>query len=316
MEPHASETLKLGIVGLDTSHVVAFTELLHDSHHPHHLPGARVVAAYPGGSADFALSRDRVPEFTRTLQDVYGVAVVDDVGRLCEQVDAVLLESVDGRVHARQFEQIAPHGKPVFIDKPLALTRQDADTIAMQAAHFGTPVFSSSALRFSEALVGALADDRLGRVVGCDAFGPLSLEPTQPGLFWYGIHLAEVLFTVLGPQWQDVQSMLVSAQDEIAAARWQDGRYGTLRGNRRGNAHFTAVVHRERGTQFVDISGCTKPFYASLLEAILAFVRTRVAPVPVADTCAIISWLETANALREDAQHAVSGSPRPRTTNK
>lgn len=303
MENNVATTLKLGIVGLDTSHATAFTELLHDPQHPHHIPGARVVAAYPGGSPDFALSRDRVPEFTRTLRDAYGVAMVDDVDRVCEQADAVLLESVDGRVHVQQFERIAPYGKPVFIDKPLALTRRDADAIAEQAARHGTPVFSSSALRFSEALVAAVADDCLGRVVGCDAFGPLSLEPSQPGLFWYGIHLVEVLFAVLGPAWQSVQSMVMSAEDEIATARWQDGRYGILRGNRRGNTQFAAVIHRERGSQFVDISGCAKPFYASLLEAIVAFARTGVAPVPVAETCGIISWLETANALRDDVAH-------------
>lgn len=31
-----------------------------------------------------------------------------------------------------------------------------------------------------------------------DCYGPLDIQPTQRGLFWYGVHSAEMLFRTLG----------------------------------------------------------------------------------------------------------------------
>ena len=56
----ASE-LRLGLIGLDTSHVIAFTRLLNDTNHKDHVTGGKVVAAFAGGSSDIesSYSRDR-----------------------------------------------------------------------------------------------------------------------------------------------------------------------------------------------------------------------------------------------------------------
>ena len=65
-------------------------------------------------------------------------------------MDAVLLESVDGRVHLEQARQVIAAHKPLFIDKPLASTLEDAREIARLAKAAGVPWFSSSSLRFGE----------------------------------------------------------------------------------------------------------------------------------------------------------------------
>ena len=64
--------IKIGMVGLDTSHCVAFTRILNDADDAYHIPGTRVVAAYPGGSDQFSLSRNRVRGFTEQLESDYG----------------------------------------------------------------------------------------------------------------------------------------------------------------------------------------------------------------------------------------------------
>src|SRR5262245_39241349 len=89
--------LRAGIIGLDTSHVVAFTKLLNDPNAKGNLAGVRVVAAYPGGSPDIPASRDRVAGYTKELRDKYGVEIVSSIDALLPKVDVVLLESVDGR---------------------------------------------------------------------------------------------------------------------------------------------------------------------------------------------------------------------------
>jgi hypothetical protein len=113
------QVIKVGMVGLDTSHCPAFTGILNDPQHEHHIAGVRVVGAYPGGSALFSLSRSRVDGFTRQLEEEFGVRLYDSIPALVNDVDAILLESVDGRQHLEQFRQMAV-GKPVYVDKPFA----------------------------------------------------------------------------------------------------------------------------------------------------------------------------------------------------
>jgi len=69
-------TLRIGMIGLDTSHVIAFTKLINDPTVPDHVPGGKVVAAYKGGSDDIESSYSRVDGFTKQLQDDFGVQIV------------------------------------------------------------------------------------------------------------------------------------------------------------------------------------------------------------------------------------------------
>src|SRR5690606_30376400 len=112
----------------DTSHVPAFTKMLNDKASPDHLPGARVVAAFKGGSPDVESSITRVDKFAEEIRTKYGVEIVPDIETLLQKVDAVLIESVDGRAHLPQARKVIAAKKPLFIDKPLASTLDDART--------------------------------------------------------------------------------------------------------------------------------------------------------------------------------------------
>ncbi len=90
----APVALRAGIIGLDTSHAIAFTQLLNSPNPTPELAGVRVVAAYPGGSPDVASSRDRIAGFTREMREKFRVDIADSIEELLSQVDVVLLESV------------------------------------------------------------------------------------------------------------------------------------------------------------------------------------------------------------------------------
>lgn len=293
-----TETLRIGMIGLDTSHALAYTELLHDRTHPYHVPGGRIAAAYPGGSADFELSRSRVQGFTEKLRDSHGVRIVDSPRAAVIDCDAVLLTSVDGRVHLEQFKEIAAFGKPVFIDKPFAVTSAHAREIADLAERAGVPFMSSSALRYAEELAAALGEQEDGDIIGIDSYGPLELQPTQPGLFWYGIHTVEMLYAVLGKGCLRVSA--VSNEDhDLIAGEWPDGTIGTVRGNRRGNNKFGALLHRTNGSRFIDVYRHPKPFYASLLEKIMPFFATGRPDIDPEETLGVIRFIEAANESRQ-----------------
>ncbi|MVO98913.1 Gfo/Idh/MocA family protein [Paenibacillus lutrae] len=292
-----NKVLRIGMIGLDTSHAVEFTKLLNDPANPYHVPGGKVVIAYPGGSDDFELSRSRVEGFTNKLRDDFGVEIVDSPAAVAAACDAILLESADGRVHAEQFRQIAPFGKPVFIDKPLAVSSKEAADIAALAKSGGIPLMSSSSLRFAEEVTRALADTSKGALLGADCYGPMALEPTQPGLFWYGIHMVEMLYAALGPGCVRVTAFTQDAHDVVVGV-WADGRIGTVRGNRAGSFGFGAQIHREKGTIAVDVAASAKPFYASLLERVMEMFAGGPA-VRLEETLEVIRFIEAANESRE-----------------
>lgn len=287
--------LKIGLIGLDTSHVEHFTRLINDPTCPHHVAGARVELAYPGGSSDWDLSWQRVPDYTAKLRDRYGVKIVDSIAEVAQGVDLIFLESVDGRVHLEQFSQIAPFEKPVFIDKPFTLSKEEAVQIWQLAEKYQVPVLSSSALRFAQPLTDTL--ENFGDPLGADCFGPLDFQPTQPGWFWYGIHLVEMLYTIMGP---GCKSVLATIRDdcELVLAKWSDGRVCTIRGNLRGNYDYGALLHYSRETAVVEVKNSEKPFYASLVEQILLGFQGKAPWPSPAETLEIIRFVEAVNKSR------------------
>jgi predicted dehydrogenase len=162
MQSHAEE-LKLGLIGLDTSHVVAFTKILNDKNAKGYIPGAKVVAAFKGGSDDIKASHERIDRFTKTLKEAHSVKLYPTIAELCQNVDAILLESVDGRRHLEQAREVILAGKILYIDKPLAASLEDAISIYRLAAKHKVPLFSSSSLRWGKNSQ-AVRNGSIGRV--------------------------------------------------------------------------------------------------------------------------------------------------------
>ena len=191
----AKKELKAGIIGLDTSHVIAFTKLLNTGTPEGDLAGIRVVAAYPKGSPDIASSVDRVPGYIEQVKEM-GVEIVPSIDELLKKVDVVFLETNDGRPHLEQAIPVLQAGKPLFIDKPVAGSLVDAIALYELSEKYNTPMFSSSSLRFAKG-AQRLRNGEEGKITKCSTHSPCSLEATHPDLFWYGIHGVETLFTVM-----------------------------------------------------------------------------------------------------------------------
>lgn len=81
--------VRLGIIGTDTSHVVVFTQMFNDSTRPDHVPGARVVAAFKGGSPDIPASWSRVDAYAEELRTMWNIEIVPDIATLCTKVASI-----------------------------------------------------------------------------------------------------------------------------------------------------------------------------------------------------------------------------------
>ena len=288
MELRAAD-LRVGLIGLDTSHVTAFTALLNETNNKAHLPGARVVAAFKGGSPDIESSASRVEGYTSQLQEKYGVKIVSTIEELCQQVDVVLLESVDGRPHLEQARPVIKAGKRMFIDKPVAGSLRDALEIYRLAKEAHVPIFSASSYRFYDSLVEVKQTD-VGEIRGAISWGPAHLEPHHPDLFWYGVHPTEALFTILGPGCETVAT--TSTPDtEIVTGTWSGGRVGTLYGIRRGSTPHSVVVFGTKKVAEQKGDGD----YAPLVREIVKFFQTGIAPVSPEETLAIFAFMEAAD---------------------
>ncbi|MGI9173712.1 MAG: Gfo/Idh/MocA family protein, partial [Rhodothermales bacterium] len=160
-------TIRIGMIGLDTSHSPAFAKLFNSDDA---LDDFRVVAAYPYGSRTIESSYERIPRYTEEVQAL-GVEIVDSIDELIERVDVVLLETNDGRLHLEQALPVLEAGKPLFIDKPMAASLADVLALFDAADHYGVPVFSASSLRFQEPMLDVRGGS-IGRVLGADAYSP------------------------------------------------------------------------------------------------------------------------------------------------
>jgi Oxidoreductase family, NAD-binding Rossmann fold len=293
--------LRLGIIGADTSHATAFTKILNDSAAPDHVPGARVVAAFKGGSPDIEASRTRVDQFAAELRDKWQVKTVDSIEELCRQVDAVLLTSNDGRVHLAQARLVIAAHKPLFIDKPLASTLEDAREIARLAKEADVPWFSSSSMRF-----GGVASLRTLDLEGAMTWGPGPLEEHhQLDLSWYAIHPIEMLYTLMGQGCEEV-TRISTAEADVMVGRWKGGRIGTVRALRPYGDYGAVVYRKNQKAQASEVSKKLDGGYAPLVHEIVEFFQTGKAPVFNEETLEIFAFMDAAQRSKESGGKPVA----------
>lgn len=279
--------LRVGIIGLDTSHSTAFTRVLNDPSAGPEFGGYKIITAYPKGSNDIKSSADRIPAYTEEVKKL-GVEITGSIEELLTRVDVVLLETNDGRLHLEQAVPVMRAGKRMFIDKPIAASLEDTIAIFDLAEHFKVPVFSSSSLRY---ITGAkeIAEGSLGRVIGVDAYSPATLEKTHPDLYWYGVHGVETLFTLMGTGCKSALRTFTTNTDQVTGV-WNDDRIGTFRGIRSGRSGYGATAFCEKGISYLDkYSG-----YNPLLIEIVKFFQSGDVPVTREETTEIFAYMTAA----------------------
>ncbi len=295
--PQNLHAKRVGIIGLDTSHSVAFTKSLLRGDPA--FKGYSVVAAYPQGSLDIVSSTERIPGYIKEVTNM-GVEIVNSIAELLEKVDVVLLETNDGRRHLEQALEVFKSGKRTFIDKPIAASLKDAKAIFKAAEMYNVPIFSSSSLRFAKGMT-EIKNGSLGKVKGADTYSPMKFEKTHPDLFWYGIHGLEMLFTVMGTGCKSVQRTIDEDQ-EVFIAKWKDGRIGTFRGIKNGKQDYGGTAYGEKGISTLG------PYngYDPLLIEIINFFETGISPVNKNETLEICAFMEAADLSKKRNGRAVS----------
>ena len=298
-EQDIGKPIRAGIIGLDTSHVPAFVGIFNNAKAAGDVAGITIVAGYPGGT-DLPASRDRVAMFTEQIR-AKGVQIVDTIPELLEQVDVVLLESVDGRIHLQEAIPVIKAGKPLWIDKPVAGSLADAIAIFELAKQHNVPVFSSSSARFGPGYQAAIKNDEIGPVIGAATWGPCSYSTGTPDMFFYGIHGIEPLFVLMGTGCETV-SRVASKDTDLVTGVWKDGRVGTYRGIHKGKAVGGATVFGANAIVQIEKSGG----YEDLSGEIGRFFKTGKPPVSAEETLEIFTFMEAADESKRQGGAPVS----------
>ncbi len=289
----SSKEIKVGIIGLDTSHSVAFTKLLNARPAQEEHGGVKVVAAFPAEGSDIETNVKRLPGFVAQMKGM-GVKMVKSIEELLDTSDAILLESNDGRMRHDQMLKILKARKPVFMDKPVAASLTDVIRIYKAAEEYKVPVFSSSLMRY---IVNFPDIQKQGPIQGAFTYSPAMIEKTHPDLFWYGIHGVEMLYKIMGVGCQTVSRTTTDGVDLVTGV-WADGRIGTFRGIREGAKDFGGTVFTEN--KIISIEA--PKGYAPLVSSIVSFFKTKVAPVPPSETIEIYAFMAAADESKRQGK--------------
>lgn len=285
------DVIRLGMVGLDTSHVTVFAKYFNRADQTDdQLAGMRIVAAFPAGNPDFPLSANRVEGFTREVREL-GVEIVPSMEELLPLVDGVLLESVDGTQHREQAIPVFEAGKPLFIDKPLAGSLADVLAIAESGRQHQVPWFTASSSRFTPGYPELRNNAEIGEILGCDAYSQARAAIGHPDLFWYGVHGVDLLYSLMGVGCQSVTALQTQYSEQVTGV-WTAGRVGTYRAIREhtGQTGLGATVFGAKGIAHVN----NYYNYYPLVVAIASFFRTRQSPIPEDEMIEVFSYLAAA----------------------
>jgi hypothetical protein len=192
-----------------------------------------------------------------------------------------------------QTKLVIAAGKPLFIDKPLASTLEDAREIARLAKAKGVKWWTSSSLRYAPFVDELKAK---GPVKGAITWGPGPLEEHHKlDLSWYAIHPIEVLYTLMGTGCEEVTRVYAEGA-EVITGRWKDGRIGTVR-TLKPYGDFGAAAFYEKG---VGQSPAKTTFsYVDLVKRFVKFFQDGIPPVDNNETLEMFAFMDAAQRSRE-----------------
>ncbi|MFJ7495694.1 Gfo/Idh/MocA family protein [Streptomyces sp. NPDC097727] len=279
--------MRIGIVGTENTHV-------------DHIIGHLNVREAGGDARVVALSGGHSRR-NDTLASTGGIEkVVDEPAGLLGLVDAVIVADRHGAHHRDQAAPFLAEGLPVFVDKPLACTVEDAQAVIDTALAHEAPLTSSSALRWipdTDALVARTA--RVGQPHVVVASGPADPDGEYGGIFFYGIHPVEVALRLAPGEISDVRT---DTTDTTVTASFTAGGTRVLVNFVKPNDTHQIPFHAMALTQDTVVEQTLTldaHYCVPGLEAFLEMARTGRPPIGYGDLLRPIEVLESvAAALR------------------
>lgn len=287
--------IRIGIVGSDNSHALAFSQLMNTpkGQHDPRWNDARVVSLYGTDAARNAevAEKGSIPH------------VAGSVEEMVDQVDAAMVVWRHGGLHREAALPFIRAGKPVFVDKPFAIQLEDCQEMLDAARESGSLLTSYSTTRFCrnirvlQSRRAEWGDLRLGQMTG-----PADLQSEYGGVFFYANHAVEMMLALWGEEPETIFAR--EGQGNVSAVvRWADGRLCNLSLCKSAKTAYGVTLHGTEGwvSEKIDINNC----YNEGLAEFIRMIRTGRRPLtdvqiltPIGLMHALLRSLET---RREEA---------------
>lgn len=207
-----------------------------------------------------------------------GIRLLDSIEAVVEKSDYLVVLSPDNPEFHRELSHLPlQSGKPTYIDKTFAPDRKTALYLFELAQKHGTPLFSSSALRFASEYMEA---DRQGIEI-ISSIGPGKYDN-------YSIHQIEPIISLMGSEPKRVM-YIGTPKSPALLIGFADGRQAAI--NHFGReCPFGMAVNYDSGR-----SQILKPesdFFGAFIKKLIAFFETGEPVVPPNETVAIITVIE------------------------
>ncbi len=214
--------------------------------------------------------------------------IVDRFEEMIGQVDAVLLARDDAENHYAMSLPFLEAGLPIYIDKPLAYTRQEAERIYGRQQYDGQ-IFTCSALAYAAELTLTDADRRrIGRLKAVEAV-------VMKDWNRYGVHIIEPVLRLIGDQGK---LMHISAVDRAGTRTveivWESGLVTRLSALGTAATPIEINVIGERGVKGLTFSDTFTAFKGAL-QAFVAIVRKQAQTTPKEAVMRVIQIIEAGN---------------------
>jgi predicted dehydrogenase len=296
------DRLKVAMIGLDTSHSIQFSKRLND---PDCEPKFKVEGLKVVSCMRFKTpfqSKEGLDERQKQLED-WGIKVTEDFDECIADCDAIMLEINDPQYHLEYFEKVANLGKPIFLDKPMADTYKSGKAIYDLAKKNNTKVFSSSSLRFVEAVLEAKKEISEPEFVS--TYGALGIASSGSSVVWYGVHTMEMLQKLMGPGAISVKAAK-DAKGVVSIVKYKNGQRGIVESNTGSSIYGGMVRTKGKAHLFSVDMGMA---YTLQLSEIAKFFKGGKPPVSFEDTLEVMDLLDTAQrSLDSGKEEALSGS--------
>lgn len=223
----AENVVRVGMVGSLNSHAQAFAQLMNlpEGKNGMKVDGMQATQIWGAGAEKTAQVAEaaKIPKIAESSTAMIG------------EVDGMICTHRNGNRHRASVVPFLEAGIPVFCDKPLACSVEDAEAMITAAQKSGVGFGSFSTLRLASKTRTFLKDfrDRAGELTAGVCAGPCDPESEYGGIFFYGIHAVETMNAVWGYGCKEVHAHAHGGNIHVTCA-FEDGPHVVL--NLLGNA--------------------------------------------------------------------------------
>ena len=195
--------IRIGLIGSQSMHAWAFAQACNepDKDGNYRFPSAGVTAVY---------GVDDTPEHIKTTVEKgkipHAVSTLEELFAYC---NAFMILQRRGGEHMAFAEEIIKKGWPVFIDKPVCCTREDAQKLQTMASKHDAVICGGSGFKYNRQIL------QLKKKIAAGCFGQIrdasitysaDIDSPYDGIFFYLPHAVEIMLELFGYDWRSVRA--------------------------------------------------------------------------------------------------------------